>query len=394
MIFNIDSVFLGLIFLQIVSDKIKMLTVFLLLVFCVVLIRSVRRTTYRFPHEFVIPFLLVMIICGIGIVAAYLNNSHVGLYPFKSVIRYCTYFLIAVSIYNSKTNVRVLLDMLLIVITLNTLLYCYELIIKIDRPSALFDNNNANSYFLVISNILFLSNGWYFRLHKYKMIVLGMILFTVISSMSLGGTATYFISIVLFIYKSDIGKSKKTLFFILCLIVLGGASVVLQSRLAQLSDISKIQAKIELGQGGGGSSLSWRVVYWTIILKKTIFNGSLLWGKGIESTSLVSPYFLKGLTHDPHNDFVRVVAETGLVGLFLYLTVIALIYASVVEYLKKASRKNEKKSKQQFCGLYVITLTLVIAQIPGNLIPFSSLMWTLFAYTAIVFRDSKKLLFT
>ncbi len=95
-------------------------------------------------------------------------------------------------------------------------------------------------------------------------------------------------------------------------------------------DKNFILQRVYTGNPGGYGSFIWRIVYWLQILfefaKETFFN--IFFGVGIDSlTKGNMPYRI--MYTDPHNDFLKVLVEFGLVGLILFLNSIKNIFKMI-----------------------------------------------------------------
>jgi O-antigen ligase len=77
---------------------------------------------------------------------------------------------------------------------------------------------------------------------------------------------------------------------------------------------------------GLDGSFVWRLTYWLAILFDVIYlnNSSVWFGLGFETMSKGSYYFNYMIT-DPHNDYLRLFAELGIVGFSLMISFIFII---------------------------------------------------------------------
>jgi len=101
------------------------------------------------------------------------------------------------------------------------------------------------------------------------------------------------------------------------------------NQIAFLAD-GDIRELVEDGNLGGSGSLAWRLVYWYLIVSE-FFYGSLsdiLFGVGFGTMSLGNyPYFF--MYTDPHNDFIRIFVENGIIGISFFLFVIYKLASSL-----------------------------------------------------------------
>jgi O-antigen ligase len=78
-----------------------------------------------------------------------------------------------------------------------------------------------------------------------------------------------------------------------------------------------------------GNSFSWRIAQWSYLIKA--WEHSPLFGYGLGTTKILTPFH-----NGAHNDFVRALAETGLVGLFLFLILWAALFVRIADLWRQA----------------------------------------------------------
>lgn len=90
-------------------------------------------------------------------------------------------------------------------------------------------------------------------------------------------------------------------------------------RLEEVSRTGDIYNIIETGRITEGGSFAWRILNWTLFIKE--WNARPILGYGLHTTGeIVAP-----LSNIPHNDYLRFLVETGIVGIFLYLYLLSVL---------------------------------------------------------------------
>lgn len=77
------------------------------------------------------------------------------------------------------------------------------------------------------------------------------------------------------------------------------------------------------------NSFSWRIAQWSYLIKA--WEHSPWLGYGLGTTNILTPF-----RNGAHNDFVRALAETGLVGLFMFLVFWSLLFVRIADIWRQA----------------------------------------------------------
>ncbi|MGA7953345.1 MAG: O-antigen ligase family protein [Gloeobacterales cyanobacterium] len=85
-----------------------------------------------------------------------------------------------------------------------------------------------------------------------------------------------------------------------------------------------------------GNSFSWRIAQWSYLIKA--WEHSPLFGYGLGTTELLTPFH-----NGAHNDFIRALAETGLVGLFMFLVLWAALFFRIADIWRQAPPSSSQK---------------------------------------------------
>lgn len=123
---------------------------------------------------------------------------------------------------------------------------------------------------------------------------------------------------------------------------------------------------------GSGNSLAWRLGYWTEVLP--LANSNPVTGRGLNTT----PY-LTEQAKQPHNDFVRVYVETGLIGLGAYLAMLVALVALGVRAIRASPRSFDRGVAVGYLGCAVAFVAVSVA---SNTLSDVVILWYLFAFAA------------
>jgi O-antigen ligase len=85
-----------------------------------------------------------------------------------------------------------------------------------------------------------------------------------------------------------------------------------------------------------GNSFSWRIAQWSYLIKA--WEHSPLFGYGLGTTELLTPFH-----NGAHNDFIRALAETGLVGLFMFLVLWTALFVRIADSWRQAPPNSSQK---------------------------------------------------
>jgi O-antigen ligase len=102
---------------------------------------------------------------------------------------------------------------------------------------------------------------------------------------------------------------------------------------------------------GDGNSLNWRIAHWSFLLQS--WQNSPILGYGLAT----SPYLSLFTGYQAHNDYVRFLAEGGLVGFTLFLMFLVLQFIRLVQLLRSSPIGSIQRS---LCSTMVAILVAII----------------------------------
>jgi O-antigen ligase len=191
-------------------------------------------------------------------------------------------------------------------------------------------HSNHFAYVLVISIVFLLK----IKAPFIKPILLLGLISSLIMTKTTGGVLTLGV-VLLHHYQAKIKSSYikiPIIAFILLFFVIGFSfsdKIIEQLSSLQYLDWKFIKEKALMAQPGGYGSFMWRVIYWAQILI-TFFENNLIiifTGEGIDSLTKANREMYSFLYTDPHNDFVKILVEYGVLGLSLFAFLLYRFYS-------------------------------------------------------------------
>ncbi len=210
--------------------------------------------------------------------------------------------------------------------------------------------------------LLFIGLAWW-KLGQSRqrwpwLILLGVLAFFYVSTkalVSLAMLATFVL--VLIIPRLSLPKLMGGVLLFILVIGLFASTDFGQQRLGSLANTPLFNRDIDISRAillsqGDQNSFNWRISQWYVVL--TAWQQSPIFGYGLGlSTQLVSNQLL------PHNDYIRAMAEGGVVGLVTFLVFFGAQILRIVQLFSAAPRGS---SKQDLC---LILLAIVVATLIG-----------------------------
>jgi putative inorganic carbon (HCO3(-)) transporter len=179
-------------------------------------------------------------------------------------------------------------------------------------------------------------------------------------------TRTAIVGVVLGLLVVGFIQSKRLL---LAMVVFGVCALVLvpqlSSRFTGLSESSSF--------GPANNSLTWRLSYWTEVLP--LARSNPVTGIGLGMTARQTDE-----EKQPHNDFIRMYVEAGLIGLGAYVAMLI----SLVTLGTRAVRASPRRSFERGVGAGFLgcALAFIADSVSANVISSVVTLWYLFAFAA------------
>ncbi|MDZ5810523.1 O-antigen ligase family protein [Halorubrum sp. AD140] len=191
------------------------------------------------------------------------------------------------------------------------------------RIGSLFYNPNILARIILVS--LPSSIYVYWNTNRYKFIVVLGIVFQWIAlflTLSRGGLVATFTSITVIVLYLVSQKESKSLYLMYFIVILSSAVIIVY----YFFDISRLSSL----------SLNHRGVTWVVLFEAFQQNPISGIGQGIASEAILNDS--SRTASSPHNDYITVMSELGLVGLILFIIVIVVSVFSGIKGMSNGSR--------------------------------------------------------
>ena len=296
----------------------------ILIVYSLLLRKSISLN--RISKVYLYLCLLVLVFFGIHSVI----SGGIQLVFLKGLLRYFAYFSFALYASTLSKSVISLLFKTTILFFVFTLPLAIYQIKTLGRYQNIFSHANHFSYVLMIC---------FYYVLKYKAFkpsIRPIIMFILIISLILASSSGAILTVLILLLYHYFSKSKRNFFkfafsFLVLIVVILGISftekISSQIESLQYLNLDFIYEKAKVYEPGGYGSLVWRLIYWMQILQSFLANNAfvLFFGEGID-TLTKSNYLYSFMYTDPHNDYLKVLVEFGILGLTLLFALLAKIY--------------------------------------------------------------------
>jgi O-antigen ligase len=216
--------------------------------------------------------------------------------------------------------------------------------------------------------------------HRFPwLVLLGALVFFLVKTQSLTGLMMFLVFIPAFLAPKLNGVN-----FIGGIVVLGlvlslfASSDLGHERLQSLYGTPLLNPDISVSraillQWSDGNSFNWRVAQWTFLLDA--WRESPLLGYGLDTSR-----FLTVQASYSHNDYLRFLAEEGIVGFVLFLIFLAAQFARLIQLSRTALPRSPKR---KLCYVLIaFVFSMMVAMLAGNVWNHTTLFfyyWTLMA---------------
>lgn len=279
-------------------------------------------------------YLTTVVVIAAFILLQWLFNFEIQWFSIKGLARYITYFMFAVLLFMFDLEqlgkaLRVLVLLMVAFLPLGV----YQFI-ELGRYQGILQHANHLAYFLDIC-IYFVIIHRPFNNKVRTLLLIGLIVSLGLTKSS-GGILVFLTLLAYNLFLSNaisFNRKAALLFYFVAgsfLVLNYSEKVAQQMESLNYLSFEFLEERTENFNGGGYGSVVWRIVYWTKILV-TFFEEPLqriLFGIGVDHlTEGNMPYpFMK---KDPHNDFVKVLVEFGVLGFLLFLKFFRSLYLAV-----------------------------------------------------------------
>lgn len=280
---------------------------------------------------------IVLVVLGFFIVQSLLDLE-IKIFSIKGWLRFIAYFLFAVLIsYVDKKDIIAFFKIITFYFILTIPVGVYQFL-EYSRYRNIWDHSNHLAYVLSMSIYVFI----FHKPFKNKKLNIFCIIGLIISLILTKSTGGILVLVALLGYNAIKSKRisfvKKITFLILLTVTIVLAINFSEKIAFQLESIKFltwefVMDRVEIytidgvNRAGGFGSFVWRIIYWSKLIY-TFFSESFLqitFGVGVDHlTKGYMPY--EFMDKDPHNDFVKVLLEYGVLGLLLFFGLFKKVY--------------------------------------------------------------------
>ncbi len=292
----------------------------------------------------------------------------------REVVRFLSifsFFILGSILINSASNLTKILKAILISALIPSLIGIYHIIYsgsifadQEGRLAATFAHPNMLAFYLffVIAIALFIFlYGFKKNILSYFYAFLGLLFFVPLVATYTRGA---WLALILFLIVIGVFKFRKILIISILFFILIYASVSsLQSRVNNSFEVNDYD-----------SSISWRLELYKDLWK---YSQDRPWlGYGLDNASLViaanrDPHLG---SIEPHNDYLKVLLETGYIGLSIYLIFLITL---ILELFKKHKLDQPIRIKYFNFFLIAIVISLSVTSLGDNILNDTALQWSL-----------------
>lgn len=258
-------------------------------------------------------------------------EMEIRLFSIKGLARYASYLLFTALAFSfGRKELEGVFRLIIVYFVVTLPLGIYQ-VAEIGRYQNIFEHANHLAYVLAILIYYLVINKPFGR--GLRQLFVGVLFVSLLLTLSSGGVL---VILALGGYNILISKRislvRKFGLFLASFIIAASVFIFSDKAVSQLDSLQYLnweflKDRVQNYRGGGYGSFIWRAIYWTKILF-TFFAEPvwrILFGIGVDSlTAGNMPYSF--MNKDPHNDFIKVLAEFGVIGFVLYLGIFRRLY--------------------------------------------------------------------
>lgn len=233
------------------------------------------------------------------------------------------------------------------------------------RVYSAFGHANAFATFLLV----FIGLTWWQLNHTQGrrwpwVVLLGILAFFLVSTKALFSLTMLSICVLVIIIPK-VNPAKLIGGFLLLVLVIGlfASSEFGQERLKSIGETPLGNSNVNISRAILNSefdhnSFNWRLAQWHIVLKAWEQHPTLGYGLGLSKESIDSKLL-------PHNDYIRAMAEGGIVGFGTFLIFFIVLFLHILHLYKNSS---DHKPRQDLCLiLLALNIAIVIGMVTENI---------------------------
>ncbi len=345
-----------------------------------------RKTVFRQPITMALSLWLMLLL--VWVVIPFFRQDVDFIPSAREWIRLLSYlplFLIVFSI-ASQGRLKHVVNALLLSLVIPVLVGYYQVLFHqgamikdVHRITGTFVHPNPFSFYLVLGvGILYWKLRWSLQRMGWG-VLLVVVMGVLMATFSFTGAAMFGVLIVGCI----LGENKKIRIAAIALMIIFAAGFLsTNTGWKRIIDETKIESLNEVERTGKETtSLIWRLLNWRFLIRT--WERSPVFGYGLATSPQINPMKNpEGVGSDPHNDYVRYLAETGAVGAFLWLALLVAIGIGLWRAVCRAQTPEIRNFAWVALALYGAWL---VGSLNDNLITataYQYCLWAVFAAAA------------
>src|SRR5690606_19736422 len=279
-------------------------------------------------------YLYIVITVTLFVVIQSLLSWDIQEHSIKGIVRYVSYFMFAMLVYSFDINkIDQIFKTIILYFIITLPLGIYQ-VIELGRYQNIFRHANHLAYVLVMCIYFLAYHRPFNTVARLSFIVL--LFISLLLTKSTGGIAVLLCIVGYNILISKRISFKRKLLLCLSFSLVFITTIVFSEKVTNQLESTHyltwdfLMDRVENYRPGGYGSLIWRAIYWMKILTE-FFSESfykIIFGIGVDSlTEGNMPYSF--MEKDPHNDYLKVMVEFGVLGLLLFLGLFKRVYGIV-----------------------------------------------------------------
>lgn len=282
--------------------------------------------------------MVVVVAFGFFIVQSLLYVD-INAFSVKGIARYFSYLLFAVLVsFFDKTDIKRFFRAIILIFSVTFPLGIYQ-VLTLGRYQGIFNHANHFAYALCFCIYFLIFHRPFTK--ATTNLCLSALLLSLFLTKSSGATLVLLILLAYGVYSSKKLSLANKLILAATFVLISSSVLLFSTKIAfQLETLTYLnwdflEEKVEEFKVGGYGSFIWRVVYWIKILLSFCAEPleKILFGVGVDTMTegnMPYPYMYK----DPHNDFLKVLVEFGVMGILLFFLFLKRIYQIVHKNFK------------------------------------------------------------
>ncbi len=243
--------------------------------------------------------------------------------------------------------------------------------------------NNPNPFALYLIAFVGLT---YWKLtttkHKFWFFLLLLEIGCLIATFSLGGYVMFGILALFLLLKAKKGQK-----IIITFLIIGFVLTVISSPQFQVrwKRIKKINISKTIEEKEPVESITQRIIIWYHLL--SLWKEKPLLGYGLQTASSINPFEkYEGIGYDPHNDFLKYLVETGLIGLLFYIIFIILVGSQIYQGYRFST---DLRFKSLLFILFAVFVAWQIGSLAENFIASTTFQYYFWAILGIALKSKR-----